>query len=528
MFQILVAKANVGLLAFSRLLSGRFGDLVAIAIPVSVYIITTFAYWSEPPSNDAMVVYRESAQFFSYGIKGLTEYGYPLHPPLLNLIVACFFFLFGKSALSFSIAGLTIYIVFLITSYFFLKRRFDHIIAKFFAVTFFSLPIVVINAVFPSNDWLLTGLCMLSIIGLIEKRTMLLAITLAVLAIAKETGLVIVVIAIAIELLRSVISVRAHNSTIRTSLWRLFFFLTPFAITFTGWMLIKHYYGFTEWRDIQWNQSNESSFLVVYKQLIQSGFFNAQLVNNTFNTFLLFFHWPILILLGVSLISGVYTARKPQKTTMLLFCLCFVYIATVFSFPTWTIARYGLPVLLICILYIAKTIGRAPRAAALICIALLLLNISNASESTDPFTINELGGTHAEFGVTFYNTQYGTAGADGIVYNQQFLEATKRSNSIIRAAYENNVDFVITNCIALKLGEKFWSISLNPEFYPYDPQVDRIGCINAWDLEKEARRMDRSTILVVADEYPDLLKRLGRYSDSITKVVFYAPYWREL
>ena len=115
-------------------------------------------YLNTTPALDQLVIYRESAIFYEQGLQGLIEKGYPLHPPLIYILINIGFRLFGTSILSYNLIGLSF---FFLTFYLTLKLLKDHFSISNSLITTLLLltnSIILLNYIYLSNDALiLTG-----------------------------------------------------------------------------------------------------------------------------------------------------------------------------------------------------------------------------------------------------------------------------------------------------------------------------------------------------------------------------------
>ena len=100
----------------------------------------------------------------------------------------------------------------------------------------------------------------------------------------------------------------------------------------------------------------------------------------------------------------------------------------------------------------------------------------------------------------FYNVNFWHGGPDRIAYNQQILKETADQNSLIKDFIGSGADVLVTYCDELKLGEKFWSITVNNQYYP-DFRVNKnIDCVNDYDVEKNAEKIENKTIYLRPSE----------------------------
>ncbi len=224
-------------------------------------------------------------------------------------------------------------------------------------------------------------------------------------------------------------------------------------------------------------------------------------MDNLENLFILNFNWVISILGLIGLIlylSELYRKRiKLDKTLLFLFLFSITYMILVFSFPTWTITRYVIPCMLLIAIFAGyalsdiKMISRNYKFSILIIIFFLL--VPNFF-SVDPITISRFAKYHT-YDVQLYNTYTNSKGFDGLVYNLNFAQATKNQNALIESIANSNANYVVGDCMSLKLEEKLSSINIHTYAYNFE-SYGNITCITSRQIPGMAPLMANKRIYV--------------------------------
>jgi 4-amino-4-deoxy-L-arabinose transferase-like glycosyltransferase len=496
------------------------------AFPIFFYLLITFLYWGEFPSLDPMVIYRESTMFSETGFYDLSRTGYTLHPPLINIILAAAFFLFGHHPLSYNLIGFLVYTCAYYYSRKTVSKWFTDEHASIMSLLLFCNPLLIINFHFLGNDALIITGIILTLYAITEQRYFLLGAVLGAMIIMKETALLIVVWVVFLLCLAQLIKKKIFGRQVS-----FFIKVTPVLVftttLFIFWHSLKGFYGLTEWRDTIYSSAEKSSFQVVAENLFLFRFLNKFFFQNLINCFVLNFQWlysiftifmcPLLFKVLITkvreqksikdFINVIFISKQAQYALVLL-SITLVYGILVLSFPTWTVIRYGLPcyiglsfLMSFCIVQLST-----PPKNSVLCFFLLLLFLSNLT-SVDPLTNYLYPGVYTTHEQKFYNIDFSTNGPDRIAYNQQFLRATKHQNAMIKDFVEANADVIVGNCIDLKLGEKLYSINVYNEYYPGLRSHRKFDCVNAWELTANISKLLNKR-LYVTDRDAENLKNL--------------------
>lgn len=492
------------------------------AIPVLLFLMLTHDFWGEAPSLDPMVIYRESTQFFNGGIKEIVSYGVSIHPPLIYILNSLGFLIFGKTPFSYNIVGFVIYFLSLILLYSSTKRIFNEKFTASLVLLLFSNPFIIINSFYLTNDMLTLFGIILALWGFLYARKILLAFILVIVTLMKETALIIItslLIVIVIEELmkKSLFKEKLLNLTRATTI-----FLPSFCVIIL-WSFYLKSLGTTEWREMYFIHTTDSSYLVILKNIVQLKIFNINLIQNLRNAFILNFQWIYLL---TSIILFLFTKRVNFLKTVLqkkyffvIFTMTLLYSLIVFSFPTWTIPRYSIPIFLGLFLVPATALSllKSHRLYFLLLGMLLTISVVANLSSIDP--ISSLNGRISIDGINYYNINFWNGGPDRITYNLQHLELTKKQNKLIKNAIERGADFILTDCNETKLGEKIYSISMHNDFYPKLKLNKSLECINNFDIRKNSVKLNNKLVFTRKGEVEEIEKLFGKFQIKPTSIL---------
>jgi hypothetical protein len=456
-----------------------------LTIPFLIYILCVFRYWGQPPPLDPMVIFRESTIFYFNDMKEIIAGGVYVHPPLLYILNGISFLIFGKSPASYNMLGT---IVYAFTFYFFYKTMlfvFHKKAAVLSTLFLFLHPLIIVHSFYLSNDMLIFSALISSMWAYVYKRNAVLLIVLTSLAFMKETALVILCAYLCIILATAL--VRAWNVR---NIWSFFsqiiIWIIPLGFVLL-WNMNLKLLGTTEWRDPTFVSKDTSSFAVIWDMIRTGKMINSYLGRNIYHAFLFNFQWVFVTVTGFLLCLRVIqknlqlTLFQKQFFGMITFILG-MYILLVFSFPTWTIPRYVIPVLPGLYILLGILLSTIKRRWVLTVTILILLYVSFAALFTSSDPVTKLFYPSIESnGLSLYSIEYSSSGPDGITYNTQFLHIAYIQNMLIREAILNNADYIVTNCDELKLGERIYSISVNNQSYPGYPLGKPLECLMETD-----------------------------------------------
>lgn len=158
--------------------------------------------------------------------------------------------------------------------------------------------------------------------------------------------------------------------------------------------------------------------------------------------------------------------RNQRRFFLSLLWITVLYVFLVLTFPTWTVIRYVIPVL----------------PAIYLLLGFGLTNLQNKLVKV-------------------------------LIFN------VAAQNSLITDFIESGADVLVTYCDELKLGEKFWSITVNNEYYPDFGVSKDIDCINDFDVDKNAEKIENKVVYLRKAEAKKNAQLLSSYVKSYRTVL---------
>jgi hypothetical protein len=298
---------------------------------------------------------------------------------------------------------------------------------------------------------------------------------------------------------------------------------------FLAYLLLKillNVYHMTEWRDVMYNPSNQSSYQIVIDNLAHLKFINTYFTSNITNLFVYYFNWlipAIILLTSIPLVHWLTKKASKRQKHLLVFWLfiSFSYILFVFSFPTWTIVRYIIPVLPFFIILASIGLNVTFKKVSWVIPLVLIVfwfTLGNFS-NLDPITNKLNKGSLKSMGESFYAIKFYDNSYERIAYNVKYFKATKNQNNLIKRIYATKTDVFVGDCIDLKLGEKIWSTNVHNKFYPGMNTDIKVRCINHWEIEKYQRLLLGKSIAVPSMDRELIIQKLNMSLKGNFKVV---------
>lgn len=138
--------------------------------------------------------------------------------------------------------------------------------------------------------------------------------------------------------------------------------------------------------------------------------------------------------------------------------------------------------------------------------------------SIDPVTLS-IGKEVTFYKEKFYKFNMDTNGYWMTDYNLGYLRLLQNQDKKIMSFLETDYDILLTNCVDIKLGEKFFSIYTYKEFYPqlyfYRPK----GCTNFWESERTIEDLSSKNEIMIFEEdiigKPEIKEVLQKYNIKI-------------
>lgn len=449
----------------------------------TLFLALTIPYWGEVPALDQLVIYRESIILFTQGFKGLIDTGYPLHPPLLYWLYHGGFILFGQSTESINGIGFLLYMLTVLGMYRLSSKILSPPWNSITSILFSVSPLLVLHSFYPSNDVLILCALVWGLERYASKDWRTLSVILALTALMKETVLVITIIL----LILSVICIMKDSLVgLNNRILKSILLVLPFLLFYTIWKYTLQKLGASEWRETSFGVTESNSFLVVVQTLTSGSILSRFFLGNLYNTFVMNFHWIVT----ETAVAGtiMYAMRKEvtpeqKRLALAILAITVTYIVTVFTFPTWTLARYGIPTFAALYLFAGYFLSGLKRPYGTILSVLIfgILMVSNLT-SIDSLTKGSLPPLTVQQ-IDFYSTNVGYNGYTMVDYNMQYAKALQRQNRTLKNFFSAQETQLVTNCTELKVGEKIWTIQLAPAYYPgYTSSPINKQCTNWWEV----------------------------------------------
>lgn len=436
----------------------------------------------ETPALDPLLFYREATIVATEGLPALYRLTHTAHPPLLQGLIALAFGLVGRSPAAYTAVGVACFAVGALMVNAVVGRCYAPRAAFAATLLLYSCPLVLVNTFYPTHEMVLLAVVSSALYFFAADRVVPFRWSLIPLVLLKQTALVALASFLAARLLDRL----RHGAARRRLAYDLADFL-PAAAAGLTWAVFLHVVGGSEWRgDLLGQVPGRSTYAYLGDRLLHLGVFNAFLRRNLENALIHNWQWSIA-LSALALMLGTGARRRESPSPAAFRCTAFLtifslsYALLVLSIPTWTIPRYGIPLLLgpyVALGVAAARIGHRARFAALVTVLWVVSWVANLS-SLDPVTARH--GRIEIHGQRLYDTPEENAGADRLTYNLQFLDAVASQNALVARALRSGADGLVADCTALKLDEKLAAIALHPEFYPY-PSTRPLFCTELEEL----------------------------------------------
>ncbi len=393
------------------------------------------------PYLDGNIDFVKTYDFYSGGFNKLFSNWGSVHPPLKEILSLVFFKLFGLNSFSYTLIGFLLGQVGIYYFYLLIKNILGEQVALVASILLSLNPLYLSVGLFSLTDFLLSILIIVSLYYYSFKKLYLYAFFASLGYLAKETGILLILSVIVIELLRKVVKKSASN-------WSKLIAIFLPLITPLVWGYFLSHNGKGVWSD--WNFSSTSANGTVYTiihNLWSLEFLNKYAFQNWLQLFLLNFnwvHWLILLSGTLYLIIRKNMLKKLLSNNLasISFLFCFSYIICVLSFQTYTIPRYALPIipflLAVSSFFINYARSNTPSSKPLFIILVLIMMLS-LFYSVDPIS-KKIWGEVQVMDETLYGLNKHLSGNDGITYNIQYMSIVKKRSELLR--WENKISNV--------------------------------------------------------------------------------------
>jgi 4-amino-4-deoxy-L-arabinose transferase-like glycosyltransferase len=218
--------------------------------------------------------------------------------------------------------------------------------------------------------------------------------------------------------------------------WRYLFFL----LAFIEWLIILKVNHLSAWNQQNFsNFSKYGSFGTIFFNIVTLKIFNKYAFGAWQQLLVLNFNW-FFWLVALIQFGAIKWSKNILKYYSPIILFVILYVFFVLSFPTWIIPRYMLPIWPFLLIFLSAHIWRNK----VILVLIFLVSFMSLFYSIDPIS-HGIYKDRELFKQKFYNVPF--AGNDGITYNMQYLDYTKRVN---KEYFKNKIE----NCYDVFLGMK--------------------------------------------------------------------------
>ena len=419
--------------------------LIALIIFSTLYI----PYIDSIPYLDGNIDFIRSYDFFNGGFSHYFLNWGSVHPPLKLFITDFLFNAFGIHAYTYNIVGFIFGIIGIIFIYKLCESIFNKKTAFLAALILATYPLSIATGIFSLTDYLVSILILISLNYYSRKNYLLHSLFVCLAVLTKETSLLIPIVVIFVEIVYSFKKIKRVFKNLKLIVSKIIYLILPLS-TYYFWNIFITTNGQKAWND--WNFSDtagKGSMYTILNNLVTFNFMNKYAYQNWKQLFLLNFNWILwlIVILGIviffvkdfKLIKRLFSfGGQKIKTITVIVLFSALYIFTVLSFQTYTIPRYGLPILYLLIIGVSWTIIKfinnfSQQLKILFFILASVLTVLRLFYSVDPISINLWGQTNI-LGQNFYALNNHLAGNDGITYNMQYNLIVKARSDQLKMA----------------------------------------------------------------------------------------------
>ncbi|HMS22316.1 MAG TPA: glycosyltransferase family 39 protein [Candidatus Levybacteria bacterium] len=429
---------------------------IYILIPLFIFTILIIPFVTVIPLRDGNIDFVKSYYFLKGGFPLYFSQFNSIHPPLKEVISALIFQIAGVHSVTYSLLGYITGIIGIISAYYIGKRMIDKTFAIFFSVALSIQPLFISTAVFALTDYLLTCFLLLCCALFLAKKRFLFSLSLTLLILTKETGLIALLSFFIID-----------TFPIKKTFLKNLSFLFPYGLPASAyllWSLFLHISGKSAWKDYIFSETAQhGSFYTIINNLLFFKFINFFFLTHALQVLFLNFLWVLLLItfffLFRYLIVGknrqnfklfITSGSKNSRLFLFMFLFSAIYTLCILTFQTFTIPRYELPIipfLLFLSLTAIWTIKNKYVKLFFLYIFFMFL-IVGLFFSTDIIG-KHIWGTHMYFGQKIYNTEKTISGNDGATYNIQFLFASRSRTMRLKWYKDNDTPVPFSECKVL-------------------------------------------------------------------------------
>lgn len=428
------------------MLNSIFKKNYSMLLPILVFLLLITPYWGIIPYLDSNIDFLQIHDFYEGGFPQLFQNWVSVHPPLKMVLFSFIFYFPQNSLLLYSIIGTTISILGLVGIYNLAKQLFEWKIAFLSTLLLATAPLYITTSLFGLTDLIVSVLILLSLLFYSKEKYFYYSLFTILLVLTKETGLILPLVILLVEILFVYIKkVKSNNIN-----W--LFFISPIILEII-WFTFLRLNSQSEWKDwIFAETASKGAIYTIINNLLTLKIFNKYALQQWQQFFILNFNWVfwIIIILGVSLYfvkndlksflknSLSINSNAKLKTILVMIFFGLIYLTAILSFQTFTIPRYALPLYPLMIILTALAITQINKTFVFMAIPLFsfmaFISFFRLFFSADPISTKLWGETIIFKNQVVYNMPSTLSGNDGITYNLQFLEISKKRSEFIMKA----------------------------------------------------------------------------------------------
>jgi hypothetical protein len=415
-------------------------------------LVLFLMYGNEIPDYDTKNYLDQYLSVMHGGIPALLTLTLPsgtaitkgIHPQLLTLLHCLFFNIFSESIKAVNFLG---FCIFALNLFFYLKIKDYYLKNKNIFIDFLFLfnPMFIYFTFYPSHESIICLLLTISLFVFMSGQYNFFFIIAIFILSIKHTSLVLL-LTIIINLF--LVWIDSKNKKILITILVL---LGITFVMFMGWNYVLSSFNIMNWHAeiLDQNFENTSSYLIPLHRFFKFEVFDIFLFQNLHNAFVHNFQW---LFVGIILFFFVLTLLRKIKITKseflyfrFLISFIFIYCLIIFTFPTWTVVRYSLPVISATLLIFIKILDfiKIKFLKNIIIFLCLSVSIVRLFYSVDFFTTQKKILYRGEM---IYDFPILWRSADQIIYNLQALRISKNQNEFIKFSFKNNADYVLADC----------------------------------------------------------------------------------
>jgi hypothetical protein len=455
----------------------------------------------EAPDFDAMVALRESLVLFQQGFHGLiaSADGTGIHPPLADAVNFLAFSVLGPDPRSQQLVSIALFLALAAFVERLLAPSLGPVQRVLAALAVAICPSLAIALFFVSREGLLmvilAGALLVTFSTGVQRRPLILGCVLALMPLAKETGIALVAPFAVYVFLTG--GGNAEERIIRV----LYAAGIPILVALI-WRAVLAAAGGSPWHTwVLSDHAGDGPYVVALRAMfgLEKGIYLRQ---NLANAFIVNYLWLPAALALASVVLVVRRGSRRERRVVALLCgIAVVYAWTTLTFPTYTEPRYAAPLTMVTLLVVLFSLARWPRVGRGIVLgALLFAFAAGAWAPTDPIS-RSVFGTTSVGGEQIYNTAELQRGPDRMNINFAVLRASRRVNERLRRIFRTDAALVTGDCNSMKFGEKLFTVGFTPSAYDRGiPGARPLKCVFPKDLPPGAADGREHIVLVRTPE----------------------------